>query len=209
MATVQGKAYFLIVDELKRRGIPFISRIPGEPIPAEIRVVITTATEKPRVTHEKILVFNPESDPEILATQVVRALQGKETYEFMIIGVDPGEVFGVAVLADGALVDSDNCFSVKEVVNRLKRILKAANSASGEVSVKIGNGVPVYRELLEALDKALPLWVTLEVVSEAGTNHHEHRTAHGRNMRHIVSATHIAGRAGHVYPRGQIIEELH
>ena len=43
VATVQGKAYFLIVNELKQRSIPFVSLIPGESVRVEIRGVITTA----------------------------------------------------------------------------------------------------------------------------------------------------------------------
>jgi hypothetical protein len=40
VATLQGKAYFLIVNELKEQNIPFISLVPGEPIPAEVKVSI-------------------------------------------------------------------------------------------------------------------------------------------------------------------------
>ncbi len=33
VATVQGKAYFLIVNELREQNIPFISLVPGESVP--------------------------------------------------------------------------------------------------------------------------------------------------------------------------------
>ena len=58
VVTVQGKAYFLIVDELKRRNIPFYSLIPGETIPIEVKVIITTEKEKPLINHDRILVYN-------------------------------------------------------------------------------------------------------------------------------------------------------
>ena len=35
VATVSGTAYFLLVNELKERGIDFLSIIPGQPLPAE------------------------------------------------------------------------------------------------------------------------------------------------------------------------------
>ena len=57
VATVQGKTYFLIVNKLKEQNIPFVSLIPGEPVPAKIKVVITTEQEKHLVNHEKILFF--------------------------------------------------------------------------------------------------------------------------------------------------------
>jgi hypothetical protein len=46
VATVQGKAYFLIANQLKNQAIPFISLVPGESVPAKISVVITTEREK-------------------------------------------------------------------------------------------------------------------------------------------------------------------
>ncbi|MFB3888596.1 MAG: hypothetical protein ACE14S_03830 [Candidatus Bathyarchaeia archaeon] len=205
VATVQGKAYFLIVNELKRRNIPFISLIPGEPVPIEIRAVITTEEERQAVNHEKVLVYDVRTDPEILGSEVVKILQGKEAYERVVVGVDPGDAFGLAVVADGDVIDTENCFSVKEVLSKVGNLLKTIDAAKTAVTVKVGNGVPVYRELLEALDDALPAEVTLEVVGEAGTNHVAHEAGHRRGWRHIVSAIRIAGRTGHVYSRGKTV----
>jgi predicted DNA-binding transcriptional regulator len=85
--------------------------------------------------------------------------------------------------------------------------LKTVDFSLSVVSVKIGNGVPVYKELVEALDEALPSEVLLEIVSEAGTNRYHHEAKHRRGLRHIVSAIHIAGRVGQVYSRGKTIEQ--
>ena len=45
VATVQGKAYFLIVNAT-RKTIPFISLVPGESVSPKIKLVITTEEEK-------------------------------------------------------------------------------------------------------------------------------------------------------------------
>ena len=95
VATVQGKTYFLIVNKLKEKNIPFISLIPGETVPTEVKVVITTEKEKNRINHEKVLVYNGETEPDALADEIRKILQGKEAYEKIVIGVDPGDVFGV------------------------------------------------------------------------------------------------------------------
>jgi hypothetical protein len=207
VATVQGKSYFFIVNELKRRNIPFISLMPGEPVPVEVRVVVTTQSEKPLVNHKKILVYNSETEPEIVGSEVIKALQGKEAYETLIIGVDPGEAFGVAAIADGAVVETENCFSIKEVLQKISSVLKTVNVSFTMVSVKVGNGVPIYKELIETLDEALPPEVKLEIVGEAGTNHHRHHDKHGRRLRHIFSAIRIAGRQGYPYTRGKTVEQ--
>jgi hypothetical protein len=44
--TVCGKDYYLIVNELKRRNMPFLSLRPCDAVPIEIRVAITTEKEK-------------------------------------------------------------------------------------------------------------------------------------------------------------------
>jgi hypothetical protein len=201
VATVQGKAYFLIVNELYRRNILFLSLIPGDSVPAQVRVVVTTAEEAPLVEHPKILTYDPYLEPEVLGSAVVKVLLGKDVYETLVIGVDPGEVTGLAVIADGAVIETENCFSVKETLNSIQNILKTIDDQKSSITVKIGSGVPVYKKLMEALDETLPSEVTLEIVGEAGTNGRAHGAKHVRGLRHIVSAIHIAERAGYVYSR--------
>ena len=46
VATVEGKAYFHIVNQLREQDIPFVSLVPGESVPAEVKVVITTPSRK-------------------------------------------------------------------------------------------------------------------------------------------------------------------
>jgi hypothetical protein len=207
VATVQGKAYFYITNELKQRKIPFFSLIPGQPIPVGVKLVITTEKEKHLVKHDKILVYNSTvEDTEFLGSEAVRILQGKQAYENVIIGIDPGEVFGLAVVADGLVIHTENDFTIKEVLNEIKNVIKVTDTSLSTVTVKIGNGVPVYRKLLEKLDSDLPATIILEVVGEQGTNRNISR-GRRRGLRDIVSAIRIAGRTGNIYPRGSIHEQ--
>ena len=205
VATVEGKVYFLIVNELREQNISFISLVPGEPVPAEVKVVITTEKEKHLVKNEKILIFNNEGELDNLVNEVKRMLQGKEAYEKIVIGIDPGEAIGLAVIADGKVIEEGNCFSTQEVINSIIKTIRNVNFSLTSVSVKIGNGVPVYKELLEALDDALPPEVALEVVGEAGTNRPLKENKRSRGIRHISSAIRIAGRTGYVIPRRKAI----
>ena len=206
VATVSGKAYFLIVNGLRERNMAFLSLIPGDTVSTEVKAVITTEKEKHLINHERILVYDSETEPDTVVNEVVKILQGKESYEKIVIGIDPGEVFGLAVLADGRVNETENCFSVQEVLNKIKNIIKDIDVSSTVVSVRIGNGVPAYKDLLETLDAALPPEVVLEVVSEAGTNRHINENKHRRGLRDIVSAIRIAGRVGYVYPRRKMDE---
>lgn len=203
VATVSGKAYYLIVNELKRKNVKFLSLTPSETIPLEINVVITTEKERSLIRHENVLVYKDGMDPELLVNEALQMVQGKKSYEKIVVGVDPGEVLGLAVLADGKVVETGNCFSMEETAKRIASILKRFKSSpTALVSVKIGDGVPRYREkLLQVLDEALPLNVVFESVSEAGTNRYVNETKHRRGLRDIVSAIKIAGRNGHRLPR--------
>ena len=201
VATVSGKAYFLILNKLKERNIPFISLVPGENVPTEVKAVITTEKEKHRINHEKVLVYDGETEPDTIANEVKKILRGKEVYEKIVIGIDPGEVFGLAVIADGKVNETGNCFSIQEALTKVSSVIQDVDFSSTAVSIKIGSGVPTYKEVIEAFDLALPPEVVLQVVSEAGTNRALNDNKHRRGLRDIASAIRIAGRAGHVYPR--------
>ena len=199
VATVQGKAYYLIVNTLKENNILFFSFIPGASVPSEVKLVITTKQEREKVHFGNVIIFSSEDELDSLMSAVTIKLQGKEFYEKMVIGIDPGEVNGLAVVADGKVVDKANCLSIQEVTNKIKSILKNVNLSATAVKIKIGNGVPAYHELIERLDDALPAKVVFEVVSEAGTNLPLHKRSRG--LRHITSATRIAARVGYIYVR--------
>jgi hypothetical protein len=205
VATVEGKAYFLIVNALREQNIPFVSLVPGKPASAEVKAVITTEKEKDKIKHEKLLIFREENELDSLVNEVKRILQGKDAYEKIVIGIDPGTATGLAVIADGKVIQEGNCFSIKEVVDSITKIIRNINLAITGVYVKIGKGVPIYREILQALDGALPIQVELEVVNEAGTNRPIKENRRSRRIRHISSAKRIAGRTGDIITRSNAI----
>ena len=209
VTTVSGKAYYIVINELRKRNVAFLSLTPGETIPAEIKVVITTEKEKQLIDHEKVLVYKDGVDVEAMINSALQTAEGKECYERLVIGVDPGEALGLAVVADGKVIETENCFSVGETSERIIEVLRSLrNTPTAAISVKIGDGVPSYKEqLLEALDGMLPQNVVLESVSEEGTSRFFSESKHRRGLRDIVSAIKIAGRNGHRFQRRKIDEQ--
>jgi hypothetical protein len=63
---------------------------------------------------------------------------------------------GLVAIADGKVIEEGNYFSTKEVIDSILKVLRSVNFAVTNVSVKVGNGVSDYKELLEYLDDALP-----------------------------------------------------
>jgi hypothetical protein len=206
VATVDGKAYFLIVNKLLERNIPFISLIPHKPVPTKVQVVLTTEKEESAIKHDKVLVFKDENELDHLTSEIEKILQGKVSYEKIVIGIDPGEAVGFAFIADGKINETENCFSINEVLNKILKIIKEIDFSLTKVLVRIGNGTPSYRELLEVLDNVLPPQVVLEVVNEAGTNRPLEENKCTRRIRHIYSAIWIARRSGYVSPRKRAVE---
>lgn len=205
VATVNGKAYYLIVQELRKRNIPFLSLKPEETIPAEVKAVITTEGERHLINHQKVIVYNHKIRLESLVNEATRAAQGKDRYERIVIGIDPGKVIGLAILADGKVIETANCFSISETLARTMTILRDFEHVPIEsFTVRVGDGAPEYKEeLLRKLDQALSPNISLESVGEAGTSTFANESAHRRGLRDIVSAIKIAGRNGHRFERGK------
>jgi hypothetical protein len=203
VATVSGKAYYLIVNELKKRNVSFLSLMPREPIPVEVEVVLTTEKEKCLIEHEKILVYNENTDVEAMISNALQTIQGRENCEKLVIGIDPGEAPGLAVLADGKIIRTEMCSSMPKILEKVKNIISNFEHVPiASISVKVGDGVPTYKqELLRALDDALPQSIILESVSETGTSRYQNETKNRRGLRDIVAAIKIAGRNGHTFQR--------
>ena len=200
VATVSGKAYYLLVNELKKRGIDFLSLVPRENVPLDIEAVITTAAERHLVQHPKILVYEDKTNPATVVDEAVRIIGGKKHYEIIVVGVDPGKTFGLAVLSDGNVLETITCSAMDESVSTILDVLGKLKSANRVV--RVGNGAPsITKELLPLLDGTLPDDVVIEVVDEAGTSRFVGENLHKRGLRDAFSAVKIAERRGQQYQR--------
>ena len=200
LATVSGRAYYRMVNELKRKGLPFLSLKPWDPIPLHIKVVITTKEERHFIAHPNVLVFEYESNPMLVIDAALLGIQGKRSYEKVTVGVDPGKTCGVVILGDDNIVETFNCSGLEETVNVILDGLERVPAAVRVV--KVGDGAPAYtKELLRSLGKALPQETIMEIVSEAGTSRFINETAHRRGLRDTISAIEIAGRKGQILAR--------
>jgi len=202
VATVSGKAYYLLVNELKKRSLDFLSLTPQESVPIDIEVVITTEAERHFIKNPRVLVYTNEANPAEVVNEAVRILQGKESRVTIVVGVDPGKTFGLAVLSNGNVLETVTCSSMEETVNTIVNALAKLQAVAHVV--KVGNGAPsIAAELLSLLDETLPKSVAIEVVSEAGTSRFVGETLHKRGLRDALSAVKIAERRGQPYQRSK------
>lgn len=200
VATVSGKAYYQLVNELKARGLPFLSLTPYDTIPIDIKVVITTKNERRLIEHPNVIVFEETMDPATIINEAIRSVKGKRNHDTMTVGIDPGKTFGIAVLSNGNVLETMIHSGIEPTVNAVLDVL-TKNPATAYI-VKVGDGAPEYtRVLLSQLDESLPKDVAIEIVSEAGTSHFAKETVHRRGLRDAMSAVKIAERRGRPFQR--------
>ena len=129
LATVSGKVYYKLSQELRRQDLPFLSLKPWDNIPFNAKAVITTELECHLVRHPKLLTVNHLSSPARIICEAVRILREKQSYSTMIIGMDPGKTYGIAVIADGNLLRVKNCSSVETTLDYILASLNEISAA--------------------------------------------------------------------------------
>ncbi len=200
VATVSGRAYYFLVNELKARGIDFLSLTPYEAIPMTVQVVITTEKEREFIKYPVVLVYQEGASPVDIIDEAAKLVRGKKTFEIICVGVDPGKTFGIAILSDGNVLETLTCASLEETAHVVAEVFNRHQAAVKVV--KVGNLAPSYTtELIPLLDETLPADITIQVVREAGTSRLGSQTVHKRRLRHAIAAVKIAERRGQVYQR--------
>jgi hypothetical protein len=203
VATVTGRAYYELVNELKRKHLPFQSLKPWDPIPLDIKVVLTTKEESQQISHPQILLFEPGTNPESVVDKAILIVQGKQSYERVVVGVDPGKTYGIALLGDDKVLETRTSQSSEETVNHVSDYIERFPATSREVH--IGDGPPEYADnLVHSLNRRLPEEIMIETVSEVGTSHPMNESANRRGLRDAISAVEIARRNGKVFPRKNV-----
>jgi hypothetical protein len=204
LVTVSGRAYYLLVNELKRRDLSFLSLTPNDRIPLDIKVVITTKKERCKIIHQIVLEYDESTNPAETIDEAIRITRGKKSFDRLIIGIDPGENFGVAILGDGRLLETKNCASVTETVKMIEEVVRRYSSTNA--TIRIGNGArPYSEELWNHLGKHARISqnVVFESVEEKGTSQNLGETSRRRGKIDVSSAIEIAQRQGRVLPRGK------
>jgi len=201
VVTIYGKAYYLLVNELKKRNILFLSLTPEDNIPIDAKVVITTKKERSKIAHDNVLVYGEEENPVEVVDEAIRMVKGKRNYERLVIGVDPGKTFGIAVLGDGKILETKSCTGLSETVDTIKDVLR--RTPTTHTTIRIGSGVPSYaEELWHHLNNVIPDNIVIESVREEGTSKFlGGDNSHRRGKRDANSAIKIGQRQGKMLQR--------
>jgi hypothetical protein len=191
VATADFEVYHGLVNELRDRGATFTTVERDAPLPAGTEVVVTADGEG--VPGEEP-VAHVEADPEDPREAVERALallRGGDGRT--VVGVDPGQRPGVAVVVDGVVTAAFHV-PLADAVETIREEV----AGEPDALVRIGDGARVEgSKILNELAA-----VTVELVDETGTTPYLGTGARG--MGDVLAAVNIAGIEGEVVEHREV-----
>jgi hypothetical protein len=97
------KSSYGVIRELKNRSIPFILLREGEPVPGYVSAVILCGAVAAS-SYEKAI--HCDASPRRTVLRALSAAAGRERFRLVVVGLDPGESTGIAVIGDGELLEA-------------------------------------------------------------------------------------------------------
>jgi len=176
VATADFELYHEVVGELRERDVEFTTVEPGDALPPGTDAVVTSDDD----LDVDVPVVRAEAGNARVAVE--RALgRVRGDHSRTVVGVDPGDRPGIAVLRGGIVVAA---FQVP-VADAAGVVREEVNDDEGAV-VRVGDGARmVGARILDELGD-----VTVELVDETGTT--PHLGSGARGMGDVLAATNIA-----------------
>ncbi|WP_159899888.1 hypothetical protein [Salinirussus salinus] len=185
VATADFELYHEVVTALRERGVDFTTVEPGEDLPEGTTALVRGVDDEGAVPGEAdVAVVEAEpGDPRAAVDAVAATLRDGEGRT--VVGVDPGDRPGVAVL-EGDTVTA--AFQVP--AERVADVVREEVADAVDPLVRVGDGARlVGARLLEDLSE-----VPVELVDESGTTPYLGTGARG--MGDVLAAVNIARREG-------------
>jgi hypothetical protein len=187
LATLDAVLYEELAGELRARRIPSVSVVPGDRIPSQAAVVLTSPAEAGRIGHSRVLPVKRDGDRTALWAAVTHALHAGHAYSELLVGIDPGPRPGYAVLSEDRCL-AEGVLDAPEAAAQLGHHL-ARRFPSHDLRFRVGSGDRVSRD--RVVNALWPLRHPVELVDETGTTPRGHR-----RPRDAIAARAIAGARG-------------
>jgi hypothetical protein len=185
VATEDFELYHEVVGALRERGTAFTTVEPGDDLPADAAVVVTGSGDEVDVPADVARVVAEPGDPRRVVEAVLAHLRGGGGRT--VVGVDPGERPGIAVLSGDFVVSA---FQVP--VEDAAETVRAEVADAVDPVVRVGDGARLEgARIVDALED-----VRVELVDETGTTPYLGTGARG--MGDVLAAVNIARIEGEV-----------
>ncbi len=160
--TKNFRFFYELVQLLKGHKEHFVALDFGDDVPETVGVIITTREERSLVRFRKV-VSNDQPD---IALEMARSqLKGREAFQTLVVGVDPGVRPGVAIIGDGRVLIAETVGSPEGVVDEIARFRRCFRHV--RLIAKVGHGDRtnrnrIIRSIWNSVDD-------IEVVDETNT----------------------------------------
>ncbi|HUT81780.1 MAG TPA: hypothetical protein VMZ29_11310 [Candidatus Bathyarchaeia archaeon] len=172
LATMNFRLCHLLREKLIKSGFSIEQIIPGEP-PSKGSILVVTTEEEHKTLqtdYKKLIVLTNSEILDISRAfpKIMLGIEGKRIWECLIIGVDPGQTIGVAVITDSCLRSTLETRDIGEAIEYILEVIEKNPTKMAIIRVGSTGG---YRRILilNELLNVKPDDVTLEVVDEVQT----------------------------------------
>ena len=156
---------------LRRRGVvirPYMKRTPPGSQDLGPKEIVVTDLDLSLPSNKMVRISASNITEEL--EKAVLMVMGREKYEELLIGVDPGLKPAYVVLGDGRLVEK----GVLETEELVKRLIELVGKIPSErIIIRVGDQGPNMEDIIISLASSLPQHVIIEVVDEKNTSEHE------------------------------------
>lgn len=165
LVTEDFRLYHRLAPFFEGYGITVLGLRPGHAVPASVRVLLGGPA-----TDGRSVALRDDAEATLLATfAALDPRPGKrQGYAHVVFGVDPGQMIGLAAVADGETLLVGEARSVQEATDRVAAW--ASGLAARVWEVHVGDGAPdAGRSLVASIARRLP-GARVSLVSEEGTS---------------------------------------
>jgi hypothetical protein len=199
--------YHDLVQFLKRASVRFETLSPRRAVPKKVTVVLTSEAEAAELRFPDVVAVKSLEGSVVLARSIDRRGRGRSG---LVVGIDPGERIGFAVLSGGELIFSGRVHSPDGIAE----LLRAISAATGNgLLIKVGHGAPTVRNRIISL--LHPLGAEILVVDESLTSKRSRRgldedaaahiaTMHGAHVEGPLSSEPTAGEVRDIQRKSRI-----
>lgn len=133
--TKNFRFFYELVQLMKGRKEQFVALDFGDDIPDTVGVIVTTAEEKHKVRFRKVVAGD---QPDLVLNMARTQLRGRECFDLLVVGIDPGMRPGLAIIGDGRVLVAETVGSPEQVADQISHFRKCYRH--GRIIARVGHG---------------------------------------------------------------------
>ncbi len=159
--TLDFKFYHDVIKHLKIWNLPFTSIESPSNVPGDVSVILSSVNDDHSFPNQI-----KANDPTSGIRMALPRLMDKTHFTRITIGIDPGPRPGIAVIADGVLLEAYECTTTRRVRSEVISISRSYSYR--EIQVKIGDGdAPNRNDITSSIRN---LGISITVIDEKNTS---------------------------------------